>query len=55
MSDSVTPEKVEDTQATRKAWVVPAIIVSDVRGTEVHVTRFTDGTSTGPLHIQYGS
>jgi hypothetical protein len=55
MSDAVTPENTEDAEQTRKAWVVPAIIVSDVRGTEVHVTRFTDGTSTGPLHVQYGS
>ncbi|MBO9499208.1 MAG: hypothetical protein J7483_07105 [Novosphingobium sp.] len=55
MSVEATPETQDGTPETLKAWVTPAVIVSDVRDTEAHVTNFTDGISTGPLHISYGS
>ena len=55
MTDAAVPEVPGNMQSPRKAWVKPAIIQSDVRGTEAHVTNFTDGISPGPLHISYGS
>jgi hypothetical protein len=55
MPDIVTPEDTGDGERARKPWVVPAVIVSDARSTEAHVTVFTDGTSNGPLAIPYGS
>lgn len=58
MSDVVVPEifaQPDNAGIARKPWTSPLVIVSDARGTEAHVTNFTDGTDTGGNHSQYGS
>ena len=58
MSNSIAPETVRgssEAEGARKPWTTPLVIVSDARGTEAHVTNFTDGTDTGGNHSQYGS
>lgn len=52
--DKSTPAGSAETPPNRKRWETPLVIVSAARGTQAHVTRFTDGTST-PMNIQYGS
>jgi len=58
MSDAIVPENLAQSEGAgnvRKPWTSPLVIVSDARGTEAHVTNFTDGTDTGGNHSQYGS
>jgi len=43
---------VPETEA-RKPWSPPQLIVSSMRNTDSHVTRFTDGTT--PFIGPYGS
>lgn len=57
MSDNARPKMIapmSEAPIVRKPWVSPMVIVSEVRDTEAHVTKFTDGTSV-THNIQYGS
>ncbi len=43
---------IPETEA-RKPWSEPRLIISSMRNTEAHVTRFTDGST--PFFGPYGS